>query len=56
MRREWTDWEVQYLERFYLRQSVERTAKRLNRTVSSVIHKAQRLKLVRYRTEFCTKL
>ena len=36
MRREWTDKEVKYLNNRYLKQSVETTAKRLNRSIPSV--------------------
>ena len=48
MRREWTDWEVKYLEKKYVGQSVERTAERLNRSVNSVKRKAAKLDLNHY--------
>lgn len=41
MRREWTDREVKYLNNRYLKQSVETTAKKLNRSVPSVKGKAR---------------
>lgn len=47
-RREWTDREVSYMYKRYLRQSVETTAKFLNRSVSSVKHKAIKLGLNNY--------
>lgn len=55
MQRKWTEWEVQYLERFYLRQPIKKTAEKLGRTVNSVERKAARLKLNHCKTEFCTK-
>ena len=48
MRREWTEWEVRYLEKKYVGQSVERTAKKLNRTINSVKRKAAKLGLNHY--------
>ena len=48
MRREWTDWEVKYLEKKYVGQSVERTAERLNRSVNSVKRKAAKMNLNHY--------
>ena len=48
MRREWTDWEVRYLEKKYVGQPVERTAKKLNRTINSVKRKAAKLDLNHY--------
>lgn len=42
MRREWTKDEETYMYRRYLNQSVETTAKFLNRSVSSVKHKASK--------------
>ena len=48
MRREWTDWEVKYLEKKYVGQSVERTAERLNRSIASVKRKAARMNLNHY--------
>ena len=48
MRREWTEWEVRYLEKKYVGQPVERTAKKLNRTINSVKRKAAKLDLNHY--------
>lgn len=47
-RREWTKDEETYMYRRYLNQSVETTAKFLNRSVSSVKHKARKLGLNHY--------
>lgn len=43
MRKEWTDKEVEYLEKFYNRRGVDYIAKKLKRTKNSVKRKAQRL-------------
>lgn len=40
---EWTEDEIEYLERFYEKMGTDRIAKKLNRTVFSVRHKAQKL-------------
>lgn len=48
MRREWTKAEERYMYRYYVRQPVETTAKKLNRTKSSVIKKAHRMGLNSY--------
>ena len=48
MRREWTKDEETYMYRRYLNQSVETTAKFLNRSVSSVKHKASKMGLNHY--------
>ena len=48
MRREWTDREVKYLNNRYLKQSVETTAKKLNRSIPSVKGKARKLGLNNY--------
>mgnify|MGYP003511634939 FL=1 len=48
MRREWTEWEVRYLEKKYVGQPVEKTAKKLNRTINSVKRKAAKLDLNHY--------
>lgn len=48
MRREWTEWEMQYLEKKYLKQPISVTAKRLGRSVESVKQKASRMGLNRY--------
>ena len=48
MRREWTKKEERYIVRNYLRQPVKLTAQKLNRTESSVKHKAERLGLNHY--------
>ena len=48
MRREWTKQEESYMEKKYLKQPVEETAYRLNRSISSVEHKASRMKLNHY--------
>lgn len=48
MRKQWTEWEIQYLEKKYVNQSVERTAKKLHRTEASVKHKARILGLNHY--------
>ena len=47
-RREWTKDEETYMYRRYLNQSVETTAKFLDRSVSSVKHKARKLGLNHY--------
>lgn len=47
-RREWTKDEETYMYRRYLNQSVETTAKFLNRSVSSVKHKASKMGLNHY--------
>lgn len=52
MRREWTNEEVRYLERCYERTSADAIAKKLNRTVASVKHKAQKLGLNTYVSDF----
>lgn len=52
MRKEWTEYEVQYMERRYLLQPVEKTAKSLNRSVSSVKHKAAKMGLNHYTDSF----
>lgn len=51
MRREWTEKEVAYLNKKYIYQPVEKTAKALDRTVASVKHKANKLGLNHY-TDF----
>ena len=48
MRREWTTTEENRLKRMYLKQPVKETAKILNRSVSSVKHKAAKLGLNHY--------
>ena len=48
MRRMWTEAEEKYMERYYLFQPVQKTAKKLDRTVSAVYKKAHLMKLVRY--------
>lgn len=48
MRREWTEWEVRYLEKKYVGQPVERTARKLNRSINSVKRKAAKLNLNHY--------
>lgn len=48
MRREWTEREVKYLNNRYLKQSVETTAKKLNRSIPSVKGKARKLGLNNY--------
>lgn len=48
MRREWTEWEVKYLEKKYVGQPVERTARKLNRSINSVKRKAAKLDLNHY--------
>ena len=48
MRREWTDKEINYMNKFYLRQPICKTADKLNRTVASVKHKAVKMGLNHY--------
>lgn len=48
LQREWTDDEIVYLERAWLRTPTENIAKHLNRTKSSVRHKARKMKLYTY--------
>lgn len=48
MRREWTKQEESYMEKKYLKQPVEKTAKKLNRTIASLKHKAQKMRLNHY--------
>lgn len=55
MRREWTEWEEQYLKKRYLSQPVEKTAKKLNRTETSVRRKAARMRLNHYTDELNAK-
>jgi len=43
MRKEWTEEEVAFLEKYYERRGVDYIAKRLNRTLHSVKRKAQKL-------------
>ena len=56
MRREWTDWEVRYLEKKYVGQPVERTAERLNRSVNSVKRKAAKMNLNHYTDSLSAKM
>lgn len=51
MRREWTENEINYMEKRYVSQPVEQTAKALNRSVYSVKRKASRLRLIHYANE-----
>ena len=48
-RREWTKDEETYMYRRYLYQSVESTAKYLDRSISSVKHKASKMLSFRYK-------
>ena len=48
MRTEWTKQEERYMERYYLCYPVEKMAKKLNRSVVSVKHKAARMGLNHY--------
>ena len=52
MRREWTEQEVNYLKSRYLKQPVEITAKKLNRTKMSVKRKAVNIGLKHYCTDY----
>ena len=56
MRREWTEWEVRYLEKKYVGQPVEKTAKKLNRTINSVKRKAAKLDLNHYTDSLSAKV
>ena len=56
MRREWTEWEVRYLEKKYVGQPVERTAKKLNRTINSVKRKAANMNLNHYTDSLSAKV
>ena len=56
MRKEWTEWEVRYLEKKYIGQPVEKTAKRLNRSVNSVKRKAAKLDLNHYTNFLSAKI
>ena len=56
MRREWTEWEVKYLEKKYVGQPVERTAKKLNRTINSVKRKAAKMNLNHYTDSLSAKV
>ena len=56
MRREWTEWEVRYLEKKYVGQPVERTAKKLNRTINSVKRKAAKMNLNHYTDSLSAKV
>lgn len=47
-RREWTDREVSYMYKRYLKQPVEITTNKLDRTISSVKHKTRKLGLNNY--------
>lgn len=53
--KKWTEREEQYMISKYLHQPVKITADRLDRTVSSVKHKAARLGLNKYNDELCLK-
>lgn len=55
MRREWTEQEIIYLNRRYLKQPVSRTAAFLNRTESSVKRKASRIGLNHYADNLTAK-
>lgn len=55
-RRSWTEHEDNYLLKKYLTQSVGVTAKRLNRSVSSVKHRAARLGLNHYMDNISAKV
>ena len=55
MRREWTKEEELYLEKKYLKQPVEKTAKKLKRSISSVKHKAAKMGLNHYTDGFNAK-
>ena len=54
-RTKWGKEEENYLERRYLLQPVEKTAKKLNRTTESVKHKAARMGLNHYTNSFNAK-
>lgn len=53
-KRKWTIEEEKYLNKYYLTQSVEKTAKALNRTVRSVQRKASLLGIEIYAGEYLT--
>lgn len=55
MRKSWSKEEELYMERRYIRQPVERTAKFLNRTIPSVKRKAAKMQLNHYTDYFGAK-
>lgn len=56
MRRMWTEAEEKYMERYYLFQPVQKTAKKLDRTVTAIYKKANKMKLSRNRDSLNIKI